>query len=281
MPHLGADVAAFVDGQLSGAAQRDASAHLQTCDACEKAVRQQRLLKSRMSTVATPEPPAALLASLAGLAAAPPVRESWWVRLGRSAPLRAGVVLAAASLAVVATAYAVGGSGQVGDEVVPPYERYASDFSAPAPMAQQDGTIITASALDDLTEYGWACHDVLAGDLHRVSGSFTDDDEVIALEYTDGSSRLNLFEQNGALDPSVLRDFRPETMAGSDVWVRSGSPVVVTWDDAGTVFTIVTDVDRTRVEQAVAQLPTDSHEQGLGERVGDGLGRMSSWIGAA
>ena len=279
MPHLGADVAAYVDGQLSDAAQRDASTHLQGCESCEKAVRQQRLLKSRMSTVATPAPPAALLASLAGLAVDPPAREPWWVRLGRSVPLRAGVVLVSASLAVVATAYAVGGTGRVGDEVDPPYHRYAADFSAPAPSS--DDTIITAAAMDDLTEFGWACHDTLAGDLHRVSGSFTDSDEVIALEYTDGSSRLNLFEQNGVIDPSTLDGFRPETMAGSEVWVRGGTPMVVTWDDAGTVFTIVTDVDRARVEQAVAELPTDSHEQGVGQRVGNGLTRMSSWIGAA
>jgi anti-sigma factor RsiW len=283
MPHLGADVAAFVDGQLSDAAQRDASTHLQSCEACEKAVRQQRLLKSRMSTVATPEPPAALLASLAGLAAAPPAREKWWVRLGRSVPLRAGVVLVSASLAVVATAYAVGGAERVGDEVVPSYNRYAADFSAPAssPASAPDDTIITAAAMDDLTEFGWACHETLAGDLHRVSGSFTGDEEVIALEYTDGAARLNLFEQNGALDASALQGFRPETMAGSEVWVRRGSPLVVTWDDDGTVFTIVTDVDRARVEQAVAELPTDSHEQGMGQRVGNGLTRMSSWIDAA
>ncbi len=279
MPHLGADVAAYVDGQLSDAAQRDASTHLVTCESCEKAVRQQRLLKSRMSTVTTPEPPAALLASLAGLAADPPARERWWVRLGRSVPLRAGVVLVSASLAVVATAYAVGGAGRVGDEVAPPYHRYAADFSVPTPAP--DDTIITAAAMDDLTEFGWACHDTLAGDLHRVSGSFTDDDEVVALEYTDGSSRLNLFEQTGALDSSTLKGFRRDTMAGSEVWVRGGSPTVVTWDDDGTVFTIVTDVERARIEQAVAQLPTDSHEQGVGQRVGNGLTRMSAWLDVA
>ena len=282
MPHLGADVAAYVDGQLSGSAAREAVAHLETCDACEKAVRQQRLLKSRMSTVATPEPPAALLASLAGLAADPPARESWWVRLGRSLPLRAGVVVATASLAVIATAYAVGGPGRPGDEVQPPFNQYAADFDAPVGSfdTAPDDTVITAAAMDDLSEYGWACHDTLAGDLHRVSGTYTGADEVISLVYTDGSSRLNLYEQAGVLAPSTLDGFRAETMADSRVWVRPGSPMVVTWDDDGTVFTIVTDVDRRRVQQAVAELPTDSQEQGLGERVGDGLTRMSSWLGA-
>ena len=64
MTHLGADVAAYVDAQLSSTAMRAAYQHLETCETCSKAVRQQRLLKSRMSTVTTPEPAAELLASL-------------------------------------------------------------------------------------------------------------------------------------------------------------------------------------------------------------------------
>lgn len=282
MPHLGADVAAYVDGQLSDAAQRDASAHLESCESCEKAVRQQRLLKSRMSTVATPDPPPALLASLAGLAAAPPTREAWWVRLGRSVPLRAGIVLVSASLAVVATAYAVGGAEQSADPVEPPFTAYAAGFSAPpAPSSSQGGTVITAAAMDDLSDFGWPCHETLAGDLHRVSGAYTGSGDTIALEYTDGSSRLNLFEQTGVLEPASLDGFRSEEIGGTTVWVRPGSPTVVTWDDDWTVFTIVTDVDRARLEQAVTQLPTGAYDPGIAERVGDGLGRMSSWIGAA
>lgn len=278
MPHLGADVAAYVDGQLSDLAMRDASSHLADCDDCEKAVRQQRLLKSRMSTVATPEPPAALLASLAGLASDPPTRESWWTRIGRSVPLRAGAVLVSASLAVLATAYAVGGPGErVGDEVAPSYDRYVAEFDAPTVV--ETSTVITAAAMDDLTEFGWACHDVLAGDLRRVAGVY--DDEVISLEYSDGSSRLKLFEQAGVLDAAGLDDFRPARLAEADVWVRTGSPTVVTWDNEGTVFTLVTDIGRDRLARVVADLPTTSDERGLGTRVGDGLTRMSSWIGAA
>jgi anti-sigma factor RsiW len=281
MPHLGADVAAYVDGQLSEPAMRAAADHLEECDTCEKAVRQQRLLKSRMSTVMTPEPPAALLASLAGLASVPPQREGWWARLGRSVPFRAGVVLVSASLAVIATAYAVGGTGdRLGDEVAPPYNRYAADFSGRA--AERPGEVITAAAMDDLTDFGWACHDVLAGDLHRVSGAYTDQEEVIALKYTDGYSRLNLFEQTGVLDVDQLDGFRPEQMAGSRVWVRDSTPMIVTWDDDGTVFTIVTDLPADRVGQAVSDLPSSTpHERGIGGRVSDGLDRMSAWIGAA
>lgn len=280
MAHLGADVAAFVDGQLSEPAMREASEHLDACDACDRAVRQQRLLKSRMSTVATPGPPAALLASLAGLAAEPPATEKWWVRWGRALPLRAGVVLVGASLAVVATAYVVGGPRErVGDEAAPPYDRYAADFRGPT--ATTTSNVITEAAMVELDSSGWPCHQTLGEDLHRVSAEFTGNDDVISLSYSDGQSRLNLFEENGILDHSALEGFEPERMDDSQVWVRDGSPMIVTWDDDGTVFTIVSDVGRDRIAQAVADLPSGSHERGARDRVGDGLSRMSSWMSAA
>lgn len=279
MAHLGADVAAFVDGQLSDSAMQEASTHLVTCDECEKAVRQQRLLKSRMSTVRAPEPPAALLASLAEMASTPPPRERWWVRLTRAVPFRAGVVIAGASVAVVATAYAIGGVDRVGDEVAPPYNRYAADFTGGSTV--QTGNVITEATMAELDSSGWPCHETLAGDLHRVSGSYTESGEVVALTYTDGRARLNLFEQNGALDRAGLEGFTRTTLGGSDVWVRDGQPLVVTWDGDGTVYTIVTDAERDRVALAVDDLPRMTSDAGPVDRVGDGLTRMSTWLGAA
>ncbi len=280
MAHLGADVAAFVDGQLSEPATREALTHLQTCDDCAKAVRQQRLLKSRMSTVAAPEPPPGLMASLAGLAAAPPERDGWWVRVRRSVPFRAGVVLVSASVAVVMTAYAVGGADQrVGDEVAPPFNQYAADFFGST--AVPAGHVIEDATMTKLDGSGWPCLATLAGDLHRVSGAFADHEEVVALSYSNGSSKLNLFEQNGALDRDSIKDFELAEMGGSDVWVRDGEPMVVTWDDDGVVYTIVTDADRGRVEQAVSQLPRSTHHDSPPERVRDGLDRMTAWLDAA
>jgi anti-sigma factor RsiW len=281
MAHLGSDVAAYVDGQLSETAMREASTHLDGCEPCARAVRQQRLLKSRMSTVASPEPPAGLLASLASLPAAPPPRERWWTRLGRSLPFRAGAVLAGASVAVVVTAYAVGSpEPAVGDDVSPPFNRYAAGFAGPS--AVQTGNIIPASTMDELDGEGWPCQPTLAGDLHRVWGSYTDGDEVVALRYSDGRATLDLFEQNGHLDRDGLDGFEPARMGDADVWVRPGVPMLVTWDRAGTVYTIVTDADRDRVERAVTDLPSGPREgDGLRDRVDDGFSRMTAWVDAA
>lgn len=280
MAHLGADVAGFVDGQLSESATRDAMSHLQGCDSCASAVRQQRLLKSRMSTVASPEPPQALLASLSGLATAPPPRDRRWERIRHSAPFRACVVLVSASAAMVGTAYAVGGLEQrMGDEVAPPFHRYLADFSGPATV--QAGNILSRTSMEELDDSGWPCHVTLAGDLHRTSGSLADHREIVALSYTNGTVRLNLFEQNGSLDPDSIKGFAPTRISGSDVFVRDGVPMLVTWDDDGVVYTIVTDADVERVARAIAKLPSGTYDQSTTERIRGGLDRMTTWVGVA
>jgi hypothetical protein len=217
---------------------------------------------------------------LSSLAAAPPENDSWWVRVRRSVPFRAGVVLVSASVAVVMTAYAVGGGEQrVGDEVAPPFNRYAADFFGAT--AVPAGHVIEDSTMTELDGSGWPCLTTLAGDMHRISGAFADHQEVVALSYSNGSAKLNLFEQNGSLDRDSVKDFEQTEMAGSHVWVRDSEPMVVTWDDDGVVYTIVTNADRGRVEQAVSQLPRSAREETPPERVRDGLDRMTAWLDAA
>ncbi|MCW2801197.1 MAG: hypothetical protein JWQ70_2669 [Aeromicrobium sp.] len=280
MAHLGADVAAYVDGQLSETAMQAATRHLGTCDECAKAVRQQALLKSRMSTVATPAPPPRLLESLAGLASATPVRETWWERVCRSVPFRAGLVVVGASVAVIVAAYAVGSpDGTTGDTVVPPYDRYAADFSG-ATTVDASNTISDAT-MSQLDGSGWPCLATLAGDLRRTSGSYVDHHETVALSYSNGDAKLNLYEQTGVLDHDSLDGFKAAKMGSALVWIRDGVPMLVTWDDDGVVYTIATNADRGRIARAVAELPKGAYRQGPVGRVGDGLSRMTSWVNAA
>lgn len=279
MAHLGADVAAYVDAQLSPDAMRAVARHIEDCRTCDKAVRQQRLLKSRMSTVTSPKPPATLLASLAGLAARPPQHHTWWERVRRSVPFRAGIVVAGASIAVMVAAYAVGGveDNTAGDKVAPLFDRYAADFYGAT--AVQAGATISDTKLDDLDSNGWPCLATLGGDLERTSGSWADD--AVALSYSNGTAKLNLFEQTGVLDQASLRGFEPSQLGRSDVWIRDGSPMLVTWDADGVVYTIVTDADHGRVAQAVSELPQDSKSESPVDRVGGGLTKMTAWVSAA
>jgi anti-sigma factor RsiW len=279
MAHLGADVAAFVDGQLSEPAMQAATEHLNTCDQCAKAVRQQALVKSRMSTVATPEPPPALLASLAGLASTTPLRETWWERVLRSVPLRAGFVVIGASVAVIVAAYAVGSPDGTGDTIVPPYDRYAADFYGPTTVEASD--TISDSTMSRLDGSGWPCLATLAGDLRRTSGTYVDHHETVALSYSNGDAKLNLYEQTGMLDHDSLDGFKAVKMGNALVWVRDGLPTLVTWDDDGVVYTIATNADHARVARAVAELPKGAYQKGPAGRVGDGLSRMTAWVNAA
>ena len=270
MPHLGDDVAAFVDGQLSPEATRVVESHLEHCETCRQAVRQQHLLKSRMRGVGHPEPPPGLVASLSSVPHAPvPPRHSWWSLLG------VGFVLLGASMAVVAVAYVVGPAGPVADEVEPPFDRFAADFTA---ADHRRSGSLSSAAMAELDEYGWPCHARLGDGLERVAGHYRNDQETVALVYSDGVDVLNLYEQGGALDPQSLEGFDPRTLAERRVWVREGSPRIVTWDADGVVYTVATDLDDDRLGRAIADLPRPREEPDPAERVGDGLSRMTTWL---
>ena len=273
MAHLGDDVAAFVDGQLSPGATRAVESHLEDCEQCRQAVRQQRLLKSRMGGVGHPVPPPGLVASLSTLPGSPtaqtPPKHPWWPLLGM------GVVLLGASMAVVAVAYIVGPAGPVADEVEPPFDRYAAEFTGPD---QRPSGSMTVAAMDELDGYGWPCRARLGGGLERVAGHYRDGQETVALIYSDGVDTLNLYEQSGALDPAAVEEFDRRVLAERHVWVRDGRPRVVTWGADGVVYTVITELGDDRVGQAIADLPRGPAQPDEVERVGDGLHRMTAWI---
>jgi hypothetical protein len=197
-----------------------------------------------------------------------------------SVPFRAGVVLVGASVAVVLAAYAVGGPDQrIGDEVAPPFNRYAADFHGAT--AVPAGAVIAETTVAELDRAGWPCHATLAGSLHRTSAAYADHREVVALSYSDGTARLDLFEQVGTLDRDSVEDFTQTRMGGSRVWVREGQPMLVAWDQDGVVYTIVSDAGPERVAQAVTELPRATEEEDPADRVRGGLSRMTAWLDAA
>jgi hypothetical protein len=271
--HLGDDVAAFVDGQLSPGATHAVESHLEDCEQCRQAVRQQRLLKSRMGGVGDPEPPPSLVASLSTLPGSPtaqnPPKHRWWPLLGM------GVVLLGASMAVVAVAYVVGPAGPAADEVEPPFDRFSAEFAG---ADQRPSGSMTVAKMAELDEYGWPCRARLGGGLERVAGHYRNDQETVALVYSDGVDALNLYEQSGALDTAAVEEFDRRVLAQRHVWVRDGRPRVVTWHADGVVYTVVTELGDERVGQAIADLPRGPAEPDEVDRVSDGLHRMTTWI---
>ncbi len=282
MAHLDDHVAAFVDGQLSPRATKAAERHLEDCDRCRQAVEDQRHLKARMRLSGAPGVPGDLLASLAGVpSTSEPERRSWWSRLARSGVTSVGVVLVGASLAVVVVAYGVGASvaSASADEVTPDYDAYVVDFGGGESTADGTMTVATMTSLD---EQGWPCHSRLGADLERTDGRWHEgSSDTLAITYSDGERRLRLFEQNGRLDDDGPAGFRARQVDGHRVWVRPGSPKVVTWDADGVVYTIVTDVQHAELVDAMRLLPYGPRSRSHVERVEDGMRRMAGWMGAA
>jgi len=274
--HLGVDVAAFVDGQLSAQSMNAARAHLEGCDDCRNAVRQQEALKVRMSAVSSPRLSPEFLACLSGLPQSRISHESPWSRLRRSRTARLGFAILGASIAIVVVAYGVGGSReQIGDSVTPTSDHYTADFL--------DGTVqtkssLTREAIDELDDSGWPCPKTLAGDLQRVDATWLDHGQTVAFTYANTTHKLRLFEQNGVLDTDGLLGFDRRTINNANVWVREGIPMVVTWDHDGVVYTLVTDAGDQHVVEALGQLPTQTPERGPAQRIGTGLDRIANWI---
>lgn len=293
--HLDADVAAFVDGQLSPEATAAATRHVRDCDRCRSAVAQQQLLKHRMRSSADVTPPSSLLAALASMPADPPQPAPWWRTLARSPLWGATGVVVSASLLVAVAAYVMGAPTRAdGDAVVPPFDQYVAQFwgeelgagTASAVSASSNSpsdavataTVMSPTDMADLTENGWPCHGRLGDDLERVQGVLQAEGAV-TVSYTDGTDRLVLNEQTGALDGESLEGFQQRTLRHHPVWMRDdGVARLVTWDVDGVVYTVVTDVDDARLSAALADLPAAPAPPRLVDRMGSGVARMAGWI---
>ena len=299
MTHLGADVAAFVDGQLPPARELAARRHLEQCERCRSVVAEQEQLKRRMARTAPAGGPAGvpahLAAALAAVASDPREPDS-----PRRQALRrsVGVVVAlvGSSAAVLLLAYVLAPPlPSAGDPVDPDFDAYVSEFLAEAasrraPDVVATSTTVPAAASSDTTPLsprelarldadGWPCHTVLAGDLERVDGRLLGD-AAIALRYSGEHVQLHLIEQIGRLDDAALADFQRRTLADSVVWVREGQPNVAAWQADGVVYTVVTDASVASVAEVVAQLPSTPDRSAI-ERVEDGLDRMTGGIRGA
>jgi hypothetical protein len=132
--------------------------------------------------------------------------------------------------------------------------------------------------MNELNEAGWPCHQMLAGDMHRISAEWLDGGRTVSLTYASASYKLSLFEQNGALDPDGLRGFDQRTINHANVWVRDGRPTVVTWDAEGVVYTLVTNAGRAHIASALGELPTRAPDAGPVHRIGTGFDRMATWV---
>jgi hypothetical protein len=98
---------AYVDGDLDDATQRAVRGHLRSCEACRTAAADELAVRDAMTRLPAPEVPPALWESISAQLAAGEVADSkrsrWWLwwQIARPKLLPAGLVAAAAALALV------------------------------------------------------------------------------------------------------------------------------------------------------------------------------------
>lgn len=127
----------------------------------------------------------------------------------------------------------------------------------------------------DLEQRGWACPRQV-GSLQMVGVERMS--SALHVSYSDGLSRVSVFEQRGALRAESLAGFSRTRLGGIVVHLRVGMPSYAVWEDSGTVYTVVSDAPVDTIAEVVASYPhSDGSDDGFWSRVGGGMGRLSAW----
>ena len=269
MAHLGDDVAAYVDGQLSADATAEAAVHLETCDRCQVAVRQQRMLKDRMRGREFAVP-----TTLVDALGAVPTAARRRPHVLQHA-LGALAVAVGASIAVLGAAYAAGPRPAPGDPVAP----RADQLAGIAQAFGRPGDHLGDRELDQLDRAGWPSRRRLGYDHYRLDGRLHDGRDMVAQLYAGRGDVLVLVEQVGSLAVDALKAFSPHVVANRQLWVREGDPRVLTWDADGMVYALVTRLPDPALVHILNDLPAPEPKPSVASRIGDGLVRISSWGG--
>jgi negative regulator of sigma E activity len=158
-------------------------------------------------------------------------------------------------------------------------ETDATGFMAHLPPTSPQPAAHTVGVRDrhSLETVGWDCPG-RAGTMALVGIEVLDGTDALHMTYSDGLSRMSVFEQRGSLDPHAVRGFDRVLLGKQVVHVREGMPTYVMWQHDGLVFTAVTDGPLDTVAAVVAaESPRPPGEPGFWTRVVAGMARIGSW----
>lgn len=140
--------------------------------------------------------------------------------------------------------------------------------------------VLADADLGRLRRSGWVLPDALPGGLERYRGTrmTVAGRSVVQLAFSDGLFTASLFVEQGRVDAGSLAGFRPETLGGTTVQVRTGLHRTLVWNGPTTVYTLVLDVPETLAPDLVAALPHTPVDDGLLARMNRGVARVGSWV---
>lgn len=279
--HLGWRISALLDGELGVTEEIVARGHLEGCDQCQDEFLEVTQARSFVRQLGDVEPPQDFVDKLVS---------SGGSRFSRRLGLAGLVALAAAWILFLAI-----GVGVSLPDVSPPVDEFAEQHVAVADNAdadlpeRSDGFRRVAVAdLDDL-DAPFAAPASLASDrdaapaFDRVAAY--DGDDSLQVLYSNGETRVSVFQQEGSLDWATL----PATgdrdeVDGSEAWVGTssdvgdGTPSVVVIDKGNVVYTVVTDAPPDAAVTVARDLP-DPPAYSLGQRAQKNLEELARRVG--
>lgn len=145
--------------------------------------------------------------------------------------------------------------------------------AAPEPVAHG----VAVQRRSALEAAGWECPRQ-AGPMRLVDIESLERTDALHMTYSDGLTRMSVFEQRGSLDPESVRDFEPVRVGDRMIHVREGMPTYAVWEEGGLVITVVTDGPLDTVTGVLARgSDRSSSDRGFWGRVAGGLARLGDW----
>ncbi|MPZ59960.1 MAG: hypothetical protein GEU93_01435 [Propionibacteriales bacterium] len=128
-----------------------------------------------------------------------------------------------------------------------------------------------------LERVGWDCP-VHLGSLSLIGIRTLESSGALHLAYSDGLTRVSVFEQPGRLDPKAVRGYDRVSLGGGVAYVRERLPSYVVWERDGMVMTAVTDGTVDQIAPLVGAGPGSAgKDRGFWTRLGVGMARIGSW----
>jgi len=305
MTHDRTRISALVDGECSVDERDVVLAHVMGCDDCREFYRQERAAKAVLAAggAAGLTASTGLMSSLLAMAPSPvpatgrpaarrlpttgPARPAELPGQRRRRVRRAvkglGFSLLGASL-LFAVAFVIGGDGR-SRIAAPQIAAFGADHEQTAAVASVHRETVTAetfssspvgaSGADLMLPVTSLSPPTLAG--LTLLSSAAAERGATRFTYTDGTSTVSVFRQDGRVDTAKLEGFSTHRVDGAKLERKTGTPGYLVWSCTDVTYTVVGEspADLDRVATA---LPHVCPQKTGWSRVGRGMHRAAGWL---
>jgi Putative zinc-finger len=306
MTHDRTRISALVDGECSVDERDVVLAHVVGCDDCRTFYQQERAAKAALaaSTAAGSTAPTGLVSSLLALASTrapaidrPPARRPRSIGPARPAELpgqrgrrvrRAakgiGFSLLGASL-LFAAAFVIGGDTQP-RMATPQLAAFGMEHQQAAAVAGDGGASAAAKAVStspagvssaaELVLPAASITPATLAGLTLVSSSVAERGATRST-YSDSTSTVSVFRQDGLLDTAALKGFSTHRLDGAKLKRKAGQPGYLVWSCGDVTYTVVGD-STGDLDRVATALPHVCPQKSGWSRVGRGMHRAAGWL---